>query len=236
MSQAIPLVSGDILLLEASDRGTVEVKLQMGHIAACPRLLMSRYRDEEGPPLSAREKKSLTYTQETPSFLRQLHAQVRGTHFEDTSERERKQGADVEDPLLDWMAPGAKRTGDRADRERDEYDSDDDLAHAQVVVLKEGKHLTKEDYDRMKSQDASTSPSSDPSQQPTQPVAEAGAAAQLRKSTSRIAEPKQAKVMQDAKKWIHSKRSELRDAAPKHSKKTKKRPPGTGLSFSMEEE
>lgn len=206
--------------------------LSQGHIASCPRLLMSRYRDEEGPPLSAREKKSLTYTQEMPSFLRQLHAQVRGTHFEDTSERECKQGADAEDPLLDWMAPEAKRMEGRADRERDEYDSDDDLALAQVVVLKEGKHLTKEDYDRMKSQEASASTSADPS---PQPVAEAGGASQLRKSTSRIAEPKQAKVMQDAKKWIHSKRSELRDAAPKHSKKTKKRPPGTGLSFSMEE-
>lgn len=196
---------------------------------------MSRYPDER-PPLSAREKNSLTYTQETPSFLRQLHAQVRGTHFEDTSQHRR--GGDTDDPLLDWMAPGARRADDSGDREREEYHSDDDLAHAQVVVLKEGKHLTKEDYDREKGRAPSTDGVSDPSAQHprvTGPVAEGGSVAQVRKSASRIAEPKHSKVMQDAKKWVHEKRNELRESAPKASKKKRSRPPGAGLSFSMDD-
>ncbi|WFD19305.1 hypothetical protein MCAP1_001530 [Malassezia caprae] len=196
---------------------------------------MSRYPDE-GPALSAREKKNLTYTQETPSFLRQLHAQVRGTHFEDTSERQR--GGDTDDPLLDWMAPGARRAKDGGDREREEYHSDDDLAHAQVVVLKEGKHLSKEDYDREKERAPGADGAPDLSAQgpgDSAPVAEAGSAAQVRKSASRIAEPRHSKVMQDAKKWIHEKRNELRESAPKPSKKKRARPPGAGLSFSMDD-
>lgn len=198
---------------------------------------MSRLPDDDGPPLSARDKKGLTYTQETPSFLRRLHAQVRGTHFEDTARRERTRGNDTDDPLLEWMAPDARRADQGRSRERDEYHSDDDLAHAQVVVLKEGKHLTKEDYNRERSLAPNADPSAPHTERTTQPVAEAGGAAHQRKSASRIAGPRHSKtVMHDAKKWIHEKRNELRESTPKASKKKRARPPGAGLSFSVDEE
>ncbi|WFD27021.1 hypothetical protein MNAN1_002015 [Malassezia nana] len=193
---------------------------------------------EEGSPLSAQEKKSLRYTQETPSFLRQLHAQVRGTYFEETSERERKRNADTDDPLLDWVAPGAKP---KQEREQEDYHSDDDLAHAQIVVLKEGKHLSQDDYRREREKTSSKEP--DPvahSPQRNQPVAEAGARGSLRKSGSKMVEPQNTKaVMHDAKQWIRNRKNELRESAssapPKRSRTKRSRPPGAGLSFSWDD-
>ncbi|KAL4401106.1 hypothetical protein ACI68E_002435 [Malassezia pachydermatis] len=121
-------------------------------------------RRDEGPPMSAREARGLRYESETPKFLQQLHAQVHGTRFE--AERSRPPSkADETDPVLSWLDPtgAATSSSSRASQSGgntvDAYDSDNDLDYAQIVVLKEGKHLTEEQYQQTK-QAAAHSPTS----------------------------------------------------------------------------
>lgn len=94
--------------------------------------------------LSARDAKNLQYTPQLPSFLQQLHAEVHGSRASRTPQHEE---GDEADPVLAFLGEtgGAAPKHEPAPR-GDGYDSDDDLAHAQVVVLKEGKHLSKDEY------------------------------------------------------------------------------------------
>ncbi|WFD05977.1 hypothetical protein MVES1_001315 [Malassezia vespertilionis] len=98
--------------------------------------------DDDGPPLSRRDAKNLSYQASVPSFLQGLHSQVHGTQRDALREKKR---ASLDNDLLesaDTFSGGAqKRT-----RDEDAHSSDEDMAHAQIVVLKEGKHLSREEY------------------------------------------------------------------------------------------
>lgn len=107
--------------------------------------------DERGSGLSKREAKGLSYKAEVPAFLQQLHAQVHGRARPAVEPRVHDE--DGEDPVLAFLGatPAGEDRGKSgpvrdATPRGDGYDSDNDLEHAQIVVLKEGKHLTKEDY------------------------------------------------------------------------------------------
>lgn len=97
--------------------------------------------ERDGSSVSSRGARNLKYTAEVPSFLQSLHASVhrRNGDQSDTGAR------DVGSAAAVAAADDAKRNGKR-DHEDD--NDDDDLADAQVVVLREGKHLTREEYER----------------------------------------------------------------------------------------
>jgi len=92
--------------------------------------VMSGADADENPRLSAREARNLTYKPQVPSFLQKLHAQVHGRPH------------DAPEPWDDVAPIDRKREREASDA----VDSEDELEHAQVVVLKEGKHLSREEY------------------------------------------------------------------------------------------
>ncbi|WFD41665.1 hypothetical protein MPSI1_000297 [Malassezia psittaci] len=98
--------------------------------------------------LSARDKKNLRYEAEVPGFLQQLHSHVHATKQSNSSKRFHKD--DSQDPVLAFLGEHDRETNTQARPESssrgDGYRSDDDLADAQIVVMKEGKHLSREEY------------------------------------------------------------------------------------------
>ncbi|WFD30072.1 hypothetical protein MSPP1_001086 [Malassezia sp. CBS 17886] len=94
--------------------------------------------DDTTPALTAREKRSLTYESQIPPFLRTLHAQL-GVGGGRERQWHPVGGADG-----DTAADAVEGREERKDE--GEGEDEDDLAHAQVVVLNEGKHLTRDEY------------------------------------------------------------------------------------------
>ena len=69
---------------------------------------------------------------------------------------------DDEDPVMAFLGASSenqkKRPSSEAAPRGDWYDSDNDLEHAQVVVLKEGKHLSKDEYMDQRTQEDEAPP------------------------------------------------------------------------------
>ena len=125
---------------------------------------------DTAPKLSKQQARSLSYqAPETPSFLRALKAQVAGS-----TNAKRSRGNDEFDELL------AGGGGDRLDANdiNDDDDDDDDLAGAQIVVLKEGKHLTKEEMHAVRIQQRKQPADSQPA---SESIAQAGSAPSQRR-------------------------------------------------------
>lgn len=105
--------------------------------------------DESPVHLTAQQAKNLTYqTQQVPSFLRALHSQVNGSrNYKD------QQNQSAGDELDDLVGIGSS-SGSRTDRDREgefgkeDIDDEDEFEGAQIVVLKDGKHLSREELDK----------------------------------------------------------------------------------------
>lgn len=189
--------------------------------------------DERESGLSKREAKGLSYKAEVPAFLQQLHAQVHG-RAKPVGEP-RVHDDDGEDPVLAFL--GATPTGEERGKPRPErdtaprgdgYDSDNDLEHAQIVVLKEGKHLTKEDY----LQETAKRPVA---QSAAEQVAEPGA--MQPKKSDKAGQPRK-QAMGSAKELIHAHRTRKRSQdqdKPAERRRRKNLKPGVGLSFDVDE-
>lgn len=98
--------------------------------------------DDSPIHLTAQQAKSLSYqTQAVPSFLKALHSQVNGPrNYKDQGEGG---GGDELDDLVGCGSGGIRR-GDSFQEEEDEFEG------AQIVVLKDGKHLSREEALREK--------------------------------------------------------------------------------------
>lgn len=120
------------------------------------------------------------------------------------------------------------RTPKEAAPRGDGYDSDNDLEHAQVVVLKEGKHLSKEQFmEESKKQEAP----------PPEVEKVAAPKAAPHKSRTKVGAPP-GSTMEHAKNLIQAHRDEKRPQdghqtpEPKRRKKAKV---GAGLSFDIDD-
>lgn len=86
-----------------------------------------------------REARNLTYTAEEPSFIRNMRERMKSGA---NTQRQKRAHANEDDPVIEPLGDDGRpvATG------HDESDSDDDIKDAQVVVLNEDKHLTREEY------------------------------------------------------------------------------------------
>lgn len=208
----------------------------MRHVLAT--VVVPREPSPENNCLMSREAKNLSYKAEVPSFLQQLHSQVYGSHSIASCARYHEEDKD-QDPVLTSLG----RSGDKAKADQhtpapsgNGYDNDNDLEHAQVVVVKEGKHLTKEEA--MEATNQSNKPSTDSKAFATRPEKVAEAHLGLPKSRGTTESRQRSPTMIHAKRLIHAHRDQKRmpedtkPIAPKRQRKTKL---GSGLSFDIED-
>lgn len=198
---------------------------------------MPRGRGDEGRGLSAREAKNLSYTSEVPSFLQNLHAQVHGSRH--NAARARHHDEDDEDPVMAFLGANSenqtKRPSSEAAPRGDGYDSDNDLEHAQVVVLKEGKHLSKEEYMDQRTQTDEAPPGRlSWLISATGQVAEAGAPPKPPKQTAGPPRPKSMTHAKDLIRAHQNQKAESQASAP-DKKRRKKAKTGVGLSFDVDD-
>ena len=180
--------------------------------------------------LSARDKKNLRYEAEVPGFLQQLHSKVHGPKQSNSSERFHSD--DTQDPVLAFLGEQDRKAFTQAKPESstrgDGYRSDDDLADAQIVVMKEGKHLSREEY-----QDATNPKRIEVN--PPDTVAEPISTTTARQKSTR---KPSSKTLAQAKNLIDAHRDSRRSQAGNNSsaRKPRRRPTKSGgLSFDIDE-
>lgn len=103
--------------------------------------------------MSARESRNLTYTAEEPSFIRSMRERLQGGAARPAARPQKRKDTSENDPVLEWLGEDGRKVAPR-ETEEENVDSDDEVAHAQVVVLKEGKHMSREEYIAQKDADA----------------------------------------------------------------------------------
>ena len=100
--------------------------------------------------MSARESRNLTYTAEEPSFIRSMRERLQGGTAHPAARPQKRKDTSENDPVLEWLGEDRRKVSPK-ETEEENIDSDDEIAHAQVVVLKAGKHLSREEYIAQKS-------------------------------------------------------------------------------------
>ncbi|PWZ01173.1 hypothetical protein BCV70DRAFT_205756 [Testicularia cyperi] len=109
------------------------------------------------------KSRSLEYTApETPNFLRALKAQVASSPRYSQASSSAKNGRKDELDSLLSSGSGAQSESQRSDNLDTGLDSDDEWHGAQIVVLKEGKHLTPQQIQEAKLDQNSPSTTSRP--------------------------------------------------------------------------
>lgn len=205
-----------------------------------------RSRDAAG-----RNSQPLQYTAQVPAFLQRLHSQVHGTQFVDRTQTQQSDDNEL-DPVMAWLDGEAgsqpskpvrqARSTDTA--EDDPYDSEHDADHAQIVVLKKGKHLTPEEYAQAKGKEPALTNEIQPSstKEPSAPRTEVDAPQQAASASHELAAQTIAGPgcatdhKPQAKRRSGQGRTELEARLPQPRKKTKRdRRPGAGLSFNFDE-
>lgn len=104
--------------------------------------------------MSARESRNLTYIAEEPSFIRSMRERLQGSTARPAARPQKRKDTSENDPVLEWLGEDGRKIAPE-ETEEENIDSDDEVAHAQVVVLKEGKHMSREEYIAQKSADSS---------------------------------------------------------------------------------
>ncbi|TKY89080.1 hypothetical protein EX895_001611 [Sporisorium graminicola] len=198
--------------------------------------------------------RSLEYrAPDTPKFLKALQAQV--------SSSSRYGSASHRDELDSLVASSSSSAGKGRpqDGDGDGIDSDDEIHGAQVVVLKEGKHISHDEAVRLKQQQQRDEPPA--KEQPAQNIADATAVGVTKKrrlpvdlsnnddthKTIRTTSSSSAKPnpLDDVKRLIQQQRNPPPPPSPSPStkdkpnkqkpKKVKPGKPGKGLSFNFDE-
>lgn len=186
-------------------------------------------------PLASR---SLEYrAPETPTFLKALQAQVASS--------QRYTPAAPRGELDSLVASSSSSsTGKRKpDAEEDGWDSDDAMHGATVVVLREGKHVSRDEAVRIKQQQDRVG---EVKKQKAQNIAGAASApskkrrapidsAQADQSNGTASSNNKAGPLDDVKQLIAQHRPTPMAKSTKSPAK-KRKPPGSGLSFTLDDE
>lgn len=181
--------------------------------------------------------RSLEYrAPETPAFLKALQAQVSTSRYTSNSHR------DELDDLVTSSSTSGRRKADQPGEEEEGLDSDDEINGAQVVVLKEGKHVSRDEAVRLKQQQQETR------KEKLQNIAgSAGGATKKRrlpidaeeKGSTRTDSKDKANPLDDVKQLIQKQRNPPSSPSTKEKpakQKPKKAKPGKGLSFNFDDE
>ncbi|KAF8333862.1 hypothetical protein F5887DRAFT_652760 [Amanita rubescens] len=122
-------------------------------------------------PTRAQLSSRLTYSQHTPAFLRRLQNKYSGNRsYNDGDEEDEEQGRYRDDPEFEDYDRGSGRPPipcrpsipERPPDDPGSADEDDEDEKPQIVVLKEGKHLTEREAENIRRKAKGLSPLPDP--------------------------------------------------------------------------
>jgi len=109
-------------------------------------------------PTRAQLSSRLSYSQHTPAFLRRLQNKYSGNRSYDDDEEDEEQGRYKDDPEFEDFDRGSGRPPiprrpsipERPPDDPGSADEDDEDEKPQIVVLKEGKHLTEREAENIR--------------------------------------------------------------------------------------
>lgn len=109
-------------------------------------------------PTRAQLSSRLSYSQHTPAFLRRLQNKYSGNHAYDDEEEEDEQGQYGGNPEFEDLDHGSGRPPiprrpaipERPPGDPGSADEDDEDEKPQVVIVKEGKHLTEREAENIR--------------------------------------------------------------------------------------
>ena len=118
-------------------------------------------------PTRAQLSSRLSYSQHTPAFLRRLQNKYSGNRTHDDDEEDDEQGRYRDDPEFEDLDHGSGRPPiprrpaipERPSDDPGSADEDDEDEKPQIVVLKEGKHLTEREAENIRRKGQSKHPS-----------------------------------------------------------------------------